>query len=174
MRALDWRSPNLAVVKQLVVTRNTFQHSDDRKAQPSVEEIPVPLPAPTRGDTALLSTRWAWFAGLVGPVVAAFCIAVEPPPANPNAPEPLIGTLLTIGLLVAWTGAALTAVRRRPEALRWASTVGVLSVAMTVACPLSGHHTGVGLWWVAQLIVSATAWTIAANGAHAVRESAAS
>lgn len=133
-----------------------------------LEEVPVQVAEPV-AEPVRLPTRWAWFAGLVGPVVAAFCIAIEPPPANPNAPEPLIGTLLTVALLVVWTGAALAAVRRRPEALRWASAVGGLSVAMTIACPLSGHHTSIGAWWFAQLAVSGTAWVVAGRAAITYR-----
>jgi len=93
-------------------------------------------------------------------------MAVEPAPADPNAPEPLIATLLGLALMIAWGGAAITAGRRRTSALTWASVVGGLSMAMTISCPLSGHHTGVGMWWIGQFIVSGTAWAIAAGARH--------
>jgi len=115
-----------------------------------------------------LPIAWAVFAGLVGPAVAAFCLAVEPPPANPNAPEPLIATLVGLALMIAWGGAAVTAGQRRSSALTWASVVGGLSMAMTITCPLSGHHTGIGMWWIGQFIVCGAAWAIAGFGQHFV------
>jgi hypothetical protein len=114
----------------------------------------------------MLPLGWAAFAGLVGPVVAAFCLAVEPPPANPNAPEPLIATLLGFALMFAWGGAAITAGRRRVSALAWATVVGGLSMAMTISCPLSGHHTSIGMWWISQFIVCGAALAIAGSGWH--------
>jgi peptidoglycan/LPS O-acetylase OafA/YrhL len=124
------------------------------------------------GETSrTLPVAWAVFAGLVGPAVAAFCLAVEPPPANPNAPEPLIATLLGTALMLAWGGAAIAAGLRRTNALTWASVVGGLSMAMTISCPLSGHHTSIGMWWISQFIVCAAAWAAAAVGLHYVKRS---
>lgn len=125
--------------------------------------------APKRGAASRpLSARWALYAGLVGPAVAVFCLAVEPPPANPNAPEPLVVTVLGFALMIAWAGAAIAAARRRPVALRWAGFVGALSMAMTISCPLSGHHTAIGMWWVSQFVVSAGAWTAAVVGKYSI------
>jgi peptidoglycan/LPS O-acetylase OafA/YrhL len=121
-----------------------------------------------RDTNGMLPVAWAVFAGLVGPAVAAFCLAVEPPPANPNAPEPLIATLLGFALMVAWGGAAITASRRRASALTWASVVGGLSMAMTISCPLSGHHTSTGMWWISQFIVCSAAWAVAGVGKHSM------
>lgn len=120
----------------------------------------------TRGVPRRLPIGWAVFAGFVGPALAAVCVALEPAPAKPNAPEPLIATLLGFALLVAWSGAAVTAGRRRPSALGWASVVGGLSMALTISCPLSGHHTSIGLWWVGQFVVSGAAWAAAAVGKY--------
>jgi hypothetical protein len=147
-------------------------HPADRASlgQPS-EGGPHARPDPVAGQRAL-PRSWAWFAGLVGPVVAAFCIAVEPPPADPNAPEPLIGTLLAVALLVAMTGATWLGARRRVQALSWASAVGALLVLTTISCPLSGHHTSIGMWWAAQIIVSVAAWAVAAGGRFAVTRGA--
>jgi len=137
-------------------------HDVDLATLPSIRKRPQKT-AETRGT---LPIAWAVFAGLVGPAVAAFCLAVEPPPANPNAPEPLIATLLGLALMVAWGGAAVTAGRRHASALTWASVVGGLSMAMTISCPLSGHHTGIGMWWIAQFIVCGAAWAAAGIGKH--------
>lgn len=108
-----------------------------------------------------LPRRWAWFAALVGPVVAMLCISLEPPPADPDAAESLLGSVLFLTLVVSWVGAAVRAVQRHRTALGWASVVGLLSVAMTVTCPTSGHHLGVGAWWFGQLGVSGAALAVA-------------
>ena len=117
----------------------------------------------------LLPRRWAWFAALVGPAVAILCIALEPPPAQPDAAAPLLGVLLSSALFASWAGAAVRAGQRHRGALVWASVVGLLSVAMTLTCPASGHHAGVGAWWFGQLGISGAALTIAVAAAFASR-----
>jgi len=87
----------------------------------------------------------AWVAGL------AVGIAVEPPPANPNAVDPwfvsAIGTILLVALLTTFAGFLL---RRRWSMASSLLAAGLLVVS-TVMCPVSGHHAGVGAWWVVQL-----------------------
>jgi peptidoglycan/LPS O-acetylase OafA/YrhL len=142
-------------------------HDVDLAKLPSIRRLGAPRPPRPQNaaDTnGMLPVAWAVFAGLVGPAVAAFCLAVEPPPANPNAPEPLIATLLGFALMFAWGGAAITAGRRRVSALGWATVVGALSMAMTISCPLSGHHTSIGMWWIGQFIVCGAALAVAASG----------
>jgi hypothetical protein len=127
----------------------------------------APEPAElTANRTSRLPLAWALFSGLVGPVVAAICISLEPPPADPNAADPLIAVVLGLALLVAMCGAAIASVQRRRRALSWASVVGALSMAMTITCPLAGHHVGIGMWWVGQFVVCGTAWAAAIIGKH--------
>jgi hypothetical protein len=87
----------------------------------------------------------AWVAGL------AIGIAVEPLPANPNAVDPwfvsAIGTILLVALLTTFAGFLL---RRRWSMASSLLAAGLLVVS-TVMCPVSGHHAGVGAWWVVQL-----------------------
>jgi hypothetical protein len=118
-----------------------------------------------------LPTGWALFCGLVGPVVAACCIALEPPPADPNAGEPLFAMVLGLALLVAMCGATTASVRRQYVALSWASVVGGLSMGLTITCPLSGHHVGIGMWWVGQFVISGAAWAAAVIGKHSLEQS---
>jgi hypothetical protein len=132
----------------------------------------APAPIATANSTWRLPAGWAWFAALVGPVVATICLALEPAPANPNAPEPLIGVVLGNALLLAWVGAAVAAGRRRSSALSWAVGVGALSLAMTISCPLSGHHTSIGMWWVGEFVVSGAAFAAALVGQHQLRQHA--
>jgi hypothetical protein len=147
-------------------------HPPDRASLRQPPERGPQAPPDPVAEQPALSRSWALFAGLVGPVVAAFCIAVQPPPADPNASEPLIGSLLAVALLVAMTGATWFGARRQVQALSWASAVGAVLVLMTISCPLSGHHTGIGMWWAAQVIVSGAAWAVAAGGRFVVTRGA--
>ncbi len=123
------------------------------------------------GTPDRLSVWWALFAVCAGPAVAAFCISIEPSPANPDAAPSAFASLLGLGLLVAWAGAAVTGLGRRPKALRWAIGAGALLILATVTCPLSGHHVGVGAWWAWQFVASGGATAIAAVGWRAHRSS---
>jgi len=102
-------------------------------------------------------------AGVLGPVVAAVCIALEPAPAHPDAPDPLLTVVLGYALLAAWLGAAATALGRRPAALGWAVGVAALSVVMSVTCPSTGHHA-LGGWWYGQMAVCVGALGASAAG----------
>jgi len=73
-------------------------------------------------------------------------VALEPAPANEDA-MPLLGAVLMSGLMTGWVVmAAGFAHRRRYGAAGSLGAAGVL-VAMTIACPLTGHHAGIGAWW---------------------------
>jgi uncharacterized membrane protein len=100
----------------------------------------------------------AWVAGL------AIGIAVEPPPANPNAVDPwfvtAMGTILLVALLTTFAGFVL---RRRWSLVSSLLAAGLLVVS-TVMCPLSGHHAGVGAWWVIQLGCGLALMTASAVG----------
>jgi hypothetical protein len=123
---------------------------------------PVARQAAVLDDRGRLTWRWSLIAGLAGPVVAAICIAVEPAPADPEAAQAL-GTLLSLGLLAAFVGAGIAAGRRRPGALMWLLGAAVVSMAMTVACPATGHHS-LGSWWFVQLAASAALLVAAGRG----------
>jgi uncharacterized membrane protein len=77
--------------------------------------------------------------------------AIEPPAADPNAVDTwfvsALGTIFLVALVSAFAGFGL---RRRwgPAASLLASGILLL---FTVMCPMSGHHTNVGAWWVVQL-----------------------
>jgi hypothetical protein len=96
-----------------------------------------------------IPTRWAvWgIVALVGANIAAGLL--EPVPANPDAPEPwlvsLLGTVAVLAMLPALGG--LVARRRWGMALSLFSAA--IAVVLVVGCPLSGHHH-FGLWWVGE------------------------
>jgi hypothetical protein len=98
-----------------------------------------------------ISTRWAQVVAVAWVVLLAVGIAVEPPPTNPNAVDPWFVSALATLLL----GALLTTLAGLWMRRRWSLTVSLVAAGMlvlsTVLCPVSGHHTGVGGWWVVQL-----------------------
>jgi len=98
-----------------------------------------------------ISARWAVIGAVAWVVLLAVGIAVEPPPTNPDAVDPwfvsALGTLLLGALLTMLAGLGL---RRRWSLAASLVAAGML-VLSTVMCPVSGHHTGVGGWWVVQL-----------------------
>jgi hypothetical protein len=122
---------------------------DGRRAA-AVRERTHPVIRST-GGRPRISAGWATFAGLAGPAVAAVCIAVEPAPADPNASEPLIASVIGLALMASYLGAGVAAVRRAPVALTWVLGAALLSMTMTIACPTSGHHA-LGAWWFVQLV----------------------
>ena len=98
-----------------------------------------------------ITARWALTGAVAWVVLLAVGIAVEPPPANPNAVDPwfvsALGTLLLGVLLLAFAGFCL---RRRWSLAASLVAAGML-VLSTLMCPVSGHHAGVGAWWFVQL-----------------------
>jgi hypothetical protein len=113
----------------------------DRLLEAEVGEGPRPLDPGGR-----LSGRWA--AGLTLAWLAIFSLgaALEPTPADGNA-MPILGATLETGLMVGWMVMAVGFVHRRRYGAFGSLGAAVVLVAMTIACPLSGHHAGIGAWW---------------------------
>lgn len=96
-----------------------------------------------------------WVAVLAGAWVAIFGlgVALEPAPTGEEA-FPLVGTVLALALMGCWVMMAAGFVQRhRSGAVASAAGAGLL-VVMTIACPVSGHHAGIGPWWAFQLVGS--------------------
>ena len=143
--------------------------TDGRKALEVVDSVeaaalPVIPRRQAAGAASRLGRGWAWFAGLAGPLVVAFCVAVEPAPADPSAPEPWWASIVFMALMTAMAGAAAEAFSRRPSALKWAAAAAGIAVALSITCPASGHHAGIGLWWFGQLAVSGGALALSLWG----------
>jgi hypothetical protein len=108
---------------------------------------------PTRTPGAGLTSRWV--AVLTGAWVAIFGLgtALEPAPTGEEA-FPLVGTVLALALMGCWAMMAAGFIqRRRSGAVASAAGAGLL-VVMTIGCPVSGHHAGIGPWWAFQLVGS--------------------
>jgi|GEM_PF-3495468 len=114
----------------------------------TVAQAPVAPAAPARRRQLSdeLSGGWALVLTVAWIVIFTVGAALEPKPANPDA-MPFLAGVLASGLMTGWlVMAAGFAQRRRYGAAGSLGAAGVL-VAMTVACPLSGHHAGIGTWW---------------------------
>jgi hypothetical protein len=102
-----------------------------------------------------LSGRWALFLTAAWVAIFTTGAALEPPPADDRA-MPFLAAVLMSGLMAGWVVmAAGFAHRRRYGAAGSLGAAGVL-VAMTISCPLSGHHAGIGAWWWFELAGSLT------------------
>jgi hypothetical protein len=127
-----------------------------------VDAAPVTEPAATDSGRARhaaltdrLSGSWALVLTVAWAAIFTVGVALEPTPANDDA-MPLLGAVLASGLMTGWVVmAAGFAQRRRYGAAGSLGAAGVL-LAMTVACPLSGHHAGIGAWWWFELAGSLT------------------
>ena len=113
----------------------------------------APIPHSSRLERLLgpISGRWAAIAAVAWVVLLGIGIAVEPPPANPNAVDPWFVDALGMVFLTAVVGAFAGFWLRRRWSLAASLLASGLLVVSTVACPASGHHTNVGAWWVVQL-----------------------
>ena len=143
---------------------------------------PAAAPAPERPERAgaatrpprtpepgLLSTRWAGAIGIGWPLAIVASIALEPLPADPDAPVPLLVELASLGLFVALVGTAIAAGMRHRAAAVGGVATGLLATTFSITCPVSGHHA-IGLWWFAQLgIVTAMLAVSAAALLHSHR-----
>jgi hypothetical protein len=111
-----------------------------------------------------LSGRWAAIGAVAWVVLLGIGIAVEPPPTNPNAVDPwfanVLGTVLVAAVAAAFAGFWL----RRRWSLAASLLASGLLVVSTVACPVSGHHTQLGAWWIVQLGCGLGLVTISALG----------
>jgi hypothetical protein len=125
---------------------------------------PPPPTAAGNGPVAVVA-RKPFGARLLEPITGAWAaigvvawvgllgigIAVEPPPDNPNAVDPWVVSALGSLLLVALFSTLVGLWLRRRWGLAASLVASGLLVVSTVMCPVSGHHTHLGAWWVVQL-----------------------
>ena len=99
-----------------------------------------------------------WAAGLVVAWIGIFTTGVmlEPAPSDPNAASPLAETMLGLALMIAWVVMAAGCAKRRRYGAAGSLVGAVILVGMTIACPVSGHHSAIGAWWWFELAGSTT------------------
>jgi hypothetical protein len=99
-----------------------------------------------------MSPAWA-LAVALGWVAAVIVveITVPPPPPATLAPDPFFVVALNTIWNLAFFGALAGAAARRRWGLAASAVGAVLALGLAVACPVSGHHESVGLWWGLEL-----------------------
>ena len=137
-----------------------------------LEQAPAPQPAASPAPVVTaprakqpLDRRTALWLGIGLPAITAINIAIEPVPADPEAPVPLLASLLFLAFTVAVVATCAFASRRDTRIFPSAVAAGIGAVVLTITCPMSGHHAGIGWWWYTQMVLSvgflassATAW----------------
>jgi hypothetical protein len=103
-----------------------------------------------------LSRGWAVGLLVAWAFIFSTAAAVEPPPAHPNAPEPLAGVLLGTALFAAWAFMGVGLLARHVNGAKASFVAASLFLAGAIACPVSGHHSSIGLWWFYELAGAAT------------------
>jgi hypothetical protein len=98
-----------------------------------------------------IAGAWAAIGAVAWVALLGIGIAVEPPPDNPGAVDPWIVSALGSLLLVALFSTLVGFWLRRRWGLAASLVASGLLVVSTVMCPVSGHHTHLGAWWVVQL-----------------------
>lgn len=136
-----------------------------------VPTIPRAAPVTTRAP-GRLTTTWAGILGFGWPLALVVSVAIEPPPAHPEAAVPIVVSLASLALFTALVATAIAAGNRHPSAAGLGVVTGLIALGFTVSCPVSGHHT-LGAWWFGQLALTLAmlAVSAAALGGRA-RESA--
>ncbi len=127
-------------------------------AAPATDAIAtVPRPRPERRRlfadlTGGMHRKWGVALVVAWVVVIAVGLAVEPAPANPDAAPPLIADLLSTVLMGTWGAMAAGIFQGRRFAAAASFGGAVVLLGLTMGCPLSGHHGGIGTWWGVQLL----------------------
>jgi len=103
-----------------------------------------------------LSRGWCLGLLLAWAFIFSTSIAIEPPPAHPNAPEPLAAVLLSTVLLASWALMGVGLLARHPSGAKASFVAGGLFLAAAIACPITGHHSSIGLWWFYELAGAAS------------------
>ena len=140
------RDPDVAALEHLWVSRGQTPPA-------AADDTPAAAVARSAHLGRLLgpiSGRWAAIGATAWVVLLGIGIAVEPPPANPNAVDPWFVDALGMVLLTTVAGAFVGFWRRQRWSLAASLLASGLLVVSTVACPVSGHHI-LGAWWVVQL-----------------------
>jgi peptidoglycan/LPS O-acetylase OafA/YrhL len=131
--------------------RELLAFLEEAEAQPAGE----PVVAAPRKPVAewldeTISRRWAAIGTGAWVLLLTIGIAVEPPPANPNAVEPWYVTAVATILLLALASALAGFWQRRRWGMAGSLLAAGILVLSTVMCPASGHHA-LGAWWGVQL-----------------------
>jgi hypothetical protein len=138
--------------------RRVCELSRLQRRVPRLRRQPRPLPR-----------SWALAVGAGWPLLLVVMTAVAPEPADPNAIPTLVDSLAFLALMLGLVGTIVTAAARQSTALVWSTALGVVWVATTIACPLSGHHDAVGWQWYTELGSSSSLLLLSLIGLRLLR-----
>jgi hypothetical protein len=130
---------------------------------------PEALPRIRRRPPPPLPRSWALTVGAGWPLLVVVMLALTPEPANPEAVPTLVDSLVFLAVGVGLVGTVGAAVARQYTALVWSNGLGLVWVATTIACPLSGHHESVGWQWAVDLASSGGLLLLGLVGARRLR-----
>ncbi len=142
----------------------TTEQDEHVEQDAPVEHAPLPdyvSPAPPVRTDAGLGKASAVALALGWPLAWIIAVAVEP--AAPTDHVPVVLEVFSLGIMLAMGMLMVTAAARKPAALAWAGVTGAALLFSAIACPVSGHHPGIGAWWFVQMaviggMVAATSW----------------
>jgi hypothetical protein len=125
-----------------LVTRTLDRVTTTRRA--------TPQSPPVSGQ---LAPVWAGILGFGWPLALVIGGALQPAPAHPEAPVPVLVLLPELALFAALVATAVAAGNRHPSAAIAGVVTGILALAFTVMCPVTGHHT-FGAWWFGEMALT--------------------
>ena len=102
-------------------------------------------------------------------MVVVVMSVLAPEPTDPEAVPTLLDALVLSAIVVGLVGTVAAAIGRQYKALLWSIGLGLVWVATTIACPVSGHHGEVGWQWRADLVTSASLLVLSVVGARRLR-----
>lgn len=139
------------------VDPSTFPESSMQRGRATRESEArhEPVLAP-RSLSDRLSLGWVIGLAASWPPLFALGLAIEPRPADGEAPGTVLGAVAALTFLLAVLAAGIgLAFRQRWGAV--ASLVAAISlVGLSIDCLNSGHHSPVGAWWFGQLMIAGT------------------
>jgi hypothetical protein len=141
---------------------------DGRRAS-ELTRLPDGLLRIERCQPRQLPRSWALAVGAAWPLLFVVMVALAPEPTDPNAVPTQVESVVFFAVMTGLLGTVITAGARRPEALVWSTCLGVVWVATTIACPLTGHHDTVGWQWYVELTSSSTLLLLSFIGIRALR-----
>jgi hypothetical protein len=141
---------------------------DGRQAR-EITLPPAALPRIRRRPVSTLPVGLAVLVGAGWPALMVLALAFAPPAADPDAVPTLLDSVVSLAVIVGMAGTIASAVGRRPRALLWSIGLGLIWVATTITCPLSGHHDTVGWQWYTDLAASSTLLVASVVGARRLR-----
>lgn len=103
------------------------------------------------GEPDAVGRRWPAAIAVAWVVVLAAATALEPAPADPDAPAPLWASVVFLALFGLLGVAAASLSRRQRTGLLASAGAAGLGLLASAMCPVSDHHTTVGAWWYLQM-----------------------